>query len=751
MISSKIMSLNLSPNTPKRFMWEKTPFPVTFKAYLFNITNPLEFVAGGKPNVQEIGPYVFDEWKSKIILSEDNDEDSVTFEMMNTFFFRPDLSQGLTGDEMVTIPHLLLMGGLISTQRDKPALLDIVFEGSKQLFKPEGTPFVTAKAMDLLFNGVEVDCDIEETAAGIICSMLGTNKGIQQINETYFAFSLLGGKNATSLGKLKINRGIKNVFDIGKVMSYDDSNSSKAFSGICSEIGGTDGSVFAPFHSKKDSYFSFSPGLCRTMEFKYEADSVVNGIPTSVYSTVFGDEKHCFCRQNDPAKCPPKGTFYNYACVGSPFIISKPHFLDADKSLKKNIGGLNPNKEHHDSHLKFELQTSTTLSIRNRNQFSMQIERIEKFDLMANITPVIMPIFWVEDAVDLPPQATNPIKSGIYLFYYKMSKILDIQSEEALFIGAGALISAGYACALINFVRRAFSNRIPKRWRKVGEVSDLICYPIKSCRWVRVDSFDCTQIGIEKNSMRDRVFMVVRPNGNFVTAVAYPTLFEVLPTFKDDIMTLSAPNMEDIEIDVSKLYENPSTKAVVWTQTVDVIDVGDEVAKWLSRFILKEDFGLRLVYYSKTYPTRSVREKNTVFETAIAADTGALHNTTSYMLINEASVADLGLKIDKTLLPVQFRPNIVVKGPNAFDEDSWKWIKIGDHTIFRNVKPCGRCPLINVDPETAQKDPEQTPLKTLKKYRLFPKTGESPVMGIHLGVRKYGPLKLGDSVYVEAD
>jgi len=60
-------------------------------------------------------------------------------------------------------------------------------------------------------------------------------------------------------------------------------------------------------------------------------------------------------------------------------------------------------------------QTSTTFSIRNRNQFSMQVERVEKFDLMANLTPVIIPIFWVEDAVDLPAEVTNIIKYGIYL------------------------------------------------------------------------------------------------------------------------------------------------------------------------------------------------------------------------------------------------------------------------------------------------------------------------------------------------
>lgn len=62
-----------------------------------------------------------------------------------------------------------------------------------------------------------------------------------------------------------------------------------------------------------------------------------------------------------------------------------------------------------------------------------------------------------------------------------------------------------------------------------------------------------------------------------------------------------------------------------------------------------------------------------------------------------------------------------------------------------------RCIFTNIDPQSAERHPEGEPLKTLKQYRKVEECGESPVMGIHLGVRVDGVVKLGDPVYVEAD
>lgn len=58
------------------------------------------------------------EWKDKHNLVDNEDADTVTFDMVNTFVFRPDLTKGLTGNEVVTIPHLLIMVSLLNCNKE---------------------------------------------------------------------------------------------------------------------------------------------------------------------------------------------------------------------------------------------------------------------------------------------------------------------------------------------------------------------------------------------------------------------------------------------------------------------------------------------------------------------------------------------------------------------------------------------------------------------------------------------------------
>ncbi|KAG5684952.1 hypothetical protein PVAND_014159 [Polypedilum vanderplanki] len=445
LIKSNIDGLNLKKDSDIRKIWEKTPFPLTFKVYIFNLTNPLEVVEGKMPHVQQIGPYVFDEWKSKNVLSENEQDDTITSELVSTYIFRPDLTKNLTGDEIVTVPHPILMGATIGAQRDRAPLLPIIVQAFQQIFLPEGTPFLNVKVMDLLFNGVGIDCDREEMEAGIVCGQLPTEKGINKVNETYFTISMFGDKNGTSAGKFKINRGIKDIKKLGEILTVDDKSEGTAYKGECNKIQGTDGTIFAPYHAKSDVFWSYSPIFCRSLGPIYKFDASYNSVPTAVYSINFDDLKsdpkmHCYCRQQDPQKCPPKGTVDVYTCMGVPLIISKPHFLDADKKLLTGVKGLKPSRKDHDNNLQFEMITGTPVSVKNRIMFSMQIEKVEEFDLMKNMEPVILPFFWIEESLDLDKKLTNVMRFGLYL----TSTIMSVIKYGGLLLGMIGLIYAGY-------------------------------------------------------------------------------------------------------------------------------------------------------------------------------------------------------------------------------------------------------------------------------------------------------------------
>ncbi|KAG5683890.1 hypothetical protein PVAND_013150 [Polypedilum vanderplanki] len=382
------------------------------------------------------------EWKEKKIIEDDEESDTVTFDMVNTFVFRPDLTEatevGLTGNEIVTIPHLLLMGGLIATQREQEPLLGTVIEGMFELLKPK-MPFLTGRLMDILFDGVLIDCSSPESfGAKAICSQLRGEKNVRVHNDTHLAFSIFGGANGTSMAKFKVYRGIKDIMKLGEVVEVndeeetdvwfddedeedDDGNVIKARKYHCNKYLGTDSTIFAPFHHQSDILYAFAPDLCRSLGASYLHKSSYNGVPTGYYGMSFGDVKsnerqHCFCRDRDADKCPPKGTMDLFPCTKAPLIASKPQFLDADEKLVNDVDGLKPNRTEHDIFLHLEMLSSTPLSAAKRLQFSMDIEPVRKVDMMSKLRPVILPLMWVEESAHLNTTYTGMFKA-LYTYF----------------------------------------------------------------------------------------------------------------------------------------------------------------------------------------------------------------------------------------------------------------------------------------------------------------------------------------------
>lgn len=61
-----------------------------------------------------------------------------------------------------------------------------------------------------------------------------------------------------------------------------------------------------------------------------------------------------------------------------------------------------------------------------------------------------------------------------------------------------------------------------------------------------------------------------------------------------------------------------------------------------------------------------------------------------FNLINDASVEELNSRLkDCKITHRNFRPNFVLDGAKPYDEDNWKFVKIGDN-VFEVIKPCTR-------------------------------------------------------------
>src|SRR6185295_176846 len=124
-------------------------------------------------------------------------------------------------------------------------------------------------------------------------------------------------------------------------------------------------------------------------------------------------------------------------------------------------------------------------------------------------------------------------------------------------------------------------------------VSKLTYYPIKACRGVEVDSSCVSRMGLE----HDRRMMVVTPEGECLTQREYPPLALVTPKLKNDVLELSAPNYESIQLGIQT--SGTSCLVNIWeSKGVRAIDQGEEAANWFSDWLGRP---VRLVHIADGY------------------------------------------------------------------------------------------------------------------------------------------------------
>ena len=227
-----------------------------------------------------------------------------------------------------------------------------------------------------------------------------------------------------------------------------------------------------------------------------------------------------------------------------------------------------------------------------------------------------------------------------------------------------------------------------------ARIERLFVYPIKSCAGVELKEAVLTETGLDL----DRAWMVVDQAGDFVTQRELPRMALVRPQLKLHEVVLRAPGMLALHLQIDAVEEPAQVR--LWDEPVSAYDMGPIAAQWFSDFLGRK---LRLVRFDPDH-----RRLSSLKWTGAVEALNQFSDGFPLLVVGQASLELLNAKLVAAgHAPVgieRFRPNIVLSGLQAHDEDRVGMFEFAGEPPVRlqPVKPCSRCPIPDVDPATGE-------------------------------------------------
>ena len=256
-------------------------------------------------------------------------------------------------------------------------------------------------------------------------------------------------------------------------------------------------------------------------------------------------------------------------------------------------------------------------------------------------------------------------------------------------------------------------------------VKEIYIYPIKSLAGISCQEAFAEEMGFEN----DRRWMLINAENVHVTQREYPILSQFYPQISDGKITIKFEDYKH-EFSVNEYIDQP-IDSKVWEDKSEVVEVNKASSEWFSERL---GFQCKLVKIIKSGDRK--HESSALKETFNVS----LADGYPYLLIGTESLDFLNEKLEHTITVLRFRPNIVISSQNAHEEDDFDTFKIGE-VQFKNIKPCGRCIMVNNDPQKGIVKKE--PLKTLSKYR---KKDNLVFFGTNIVSLNSGLIKVGDEI-----
>jgi hypothetical protein len=265
----------------------------------------------------------------------------------------------------------------------------------------------------------------------------------------------------------------------------------------------------------------------------------------------------------------------------------------------------------------------------------------------------------------------------------------------------------------------------------VISLAALHLYPVKSCRGVPAAEATVTAAGLE----HDREWMIVTPEGRFLTQREEPRLALVATAVDAAALTLSSAGAGSIRVPLEQ--HGDAREVTVWRDRCVGLDQGEDAARWLTDLLGR---AVRLVRFA----AGQRRLSDPVWTGGLEAQ-NRFSDGFALLATSLASLADLNSRLPRPLPMDRFRPNLVLDGLPPYGEDALADLVAGTLRL-RRVKPCTRCRITTTDQGTGVVDGEE-PLRTLKMYRWDPALrgvtfGQNLIVVAGAGAR----LRVGDTL-----
>ncbi|WP_050478067.1 MOSC domain-containing protein [Herbaspirillum rhizosphaerae] len=279
-------------------------------------------------------------------------------------------------------------------------------------------------------------------------------------------------------------------------------------------------------------------------------------------------------------------------------------------------------------------------------------------------------------------------------------------------------------------------------------LSALHIYPIKSCGGI-----DLAEAGIsEQGLFMDRHWMLIDRDGRFLSQREHPLMATVKTALTGEALIVRARGMPQLSLPLAPAAAAAAVSASIWDYAVQPLDCGKQAHEWFSSY-----FGAdaRLVQFNPA--ERRICSQKWTGDALVATQ---FADGFPLLVANEASLEDLNQRMKKKGAPAipmnRFRPNVVLSGLDAYEEDYVDTLTLGEpgsEIVLRMIKPCARCPVPGIDQETGRSSAEWPgePLDTMATYRANDRVDGGLTFGQNaIVVRGQGNLlRVGQEAQVE--